>query len=189
MRCSANGGITMPACDAERPVLDAIDRVSRPQALAPESQTPKLDPQTPKRHARSPALDPQTLDLDPPSVEYHRQTLALHSLSLALGSSSFKFSTSESRVPASDSRSPRLEGHGRPFDRDARLSEVENFEPKQRRSTVCVPCVSLRLWKTDLRGRMPPSTPRARLCVGGHPLSRHHRLQCVLQLIERVRLA
>ncbi|CAJ0738233.1 hypothetical protein R16034_01033 [Ralstonia edaphis] len=61
----------MPACDAERPVLDAIDRVSRPQALAPESQTPKLDPQTPKRHARSPALDPQTLDLDPPSVEYH----------------------------------------------------------------------------------------------------------------------
>ena len=155
----------MPACDAERPVLDAIDRVSRPQALAPESQTPKLDPQTPKRHARSPALDPQTLDLDPPSVEYHRQTLALHSLSLALGSSSFKFSTSESRVPASDSRSRRSEARAPQSEPGARLSEVENFEPKQRRSTVCVPCASLRLWKTDLRGpNAALKPPRSAMC-------------------------
>ncbi|RYP55524.1 hypothetical protein DL771_012478 [Monosporascus sp. 5C6A] len=118
---------------------------SHPPTLAPHSHPPTLAPhsQTPKRQAQGPRLDPPTLDPDPPSVEHHGQTPARHSLSLALDSSSFKFSTSESRVPASDSRAPRSEGRAPQFDPDAWLSEVENFEPKQRRSTVRGACVDL----------------------------------------------
>lgn len=110
----------------------------------------KLDSPTLNPQPQSLAPDTQTLVFDSASVEHRFQTVALHSLPLALDSLSFKFSTSECRVPVSNSRWPRAEAGARQPGPGARLSEVENFERKQRRSTVWVPCVNLPLWNTSL---------------------------------------
>lgn len=81
----------------------------------------------------------------------------------------------------------RLALHSLALAHDSRRSKIssENCGVPQSECRACASDCGRRVSE----GRTPPSNPGARLCIGGGPLWRHHRLQCVLQLIERVRLA
>lgn len=97
----------------------------------------------------------------PPRAAFQPQTVDRHGLTLALDSLTLTHDSRRSKISSENSGVPLFEYRRRASDCGTRVFEAQT----------------------------PRSNVQARLCIGGHPLKRHHRLQCALQLIERVRLA